>query len=147
MVKLSPRLRARLARVPDIAREAAAEALEIEAQRVVDAMKAACPVDSGDLKASIGWTWGDPPPGSLVIREIRSGKGKGDQYATLSVKIYAGSKKAFYARFVEFGTATGSPAQPFFFPVWRDPATGKAKIRRRVAVAVRRRIREEFKNG
>ena len=142
MAELSPRLRARLAKIPDIAREAAAAAMEEGAQEIVDAMKMAAPVDSGDLRDSIGWTWGEVPAGSFVIDEIRSGKNKGDQYATLRIKIYAGSRDAFYARFQEFGTRS-QPAQPFFFSTWRRE---KAKFRRKIRAAIRKRIKEAF-NG
>lgn len=146
MVQLSPRLQASLAKVPDIAREAAAAEMEKCAQDIVDAMKAAVAVKSGALRASIGWTWGEVPAGSFVIADIRSGKNKGDQYATLRIKIYAGSRNAFYARFVEFGTKTGSPAQPFFFAAYKQFG-GKTEFRRRVRNAVKARIKQEFRNG
>lgn len=146
MVQLSPRLRARLERVPDVARDAAAAEMEKCAQEIVDAMKAAVPVDSGTLRASIGWTWGDVPAGTFVIADIRSGKNKGDQYATLRIKIYAGNREAFYARFVEFGTKTGAPAQPFFFSSYKQFG-GKAELRKRIRNAVKARIKQEFGNG
>ena len=142
MAELSPRLRARLAKIPDIAREAAAAAMEEGAQEIVDAMKMAAPIDSGDLRDSIGWTWGEVPAGSFMIDEIRSGKNKGDQYATLRIKIYAGNKDAFYARFQEFGTRS-QPAQPFFYPTWKRE---RAKFRRRIRDRIRKRIKEAL-NG
>ena len=145
MAELSPRLRARLAKIPDIAREAAAAAMEEGAQEIVAEMKLLVPVDSGDLRDSINWTWGDIPAGSFVIDEIRSGKNAGDQYATLRIKIYAGNKEAFYARFIEFGTKTGVRAQPFFFAAYKKWG-GKAKFRARVRAAIRKRIKEAF-NG
>ena len=145
MAELSPRLRARLAKIPDIAREAAAAAMEEGAQEIVDAMKMAAPIESGDLRASIGWTWGDIPAGSFMIDEIRSGKNAGQQYATLRIKIYAGSREAFYARFIEFGTKTGVRAQPFFFAAYKKWG-GKAKFRRRIRDRIRKRIKEAF-NG
>lgn len=144
MVQLSPRLQARLAKVPEVARAAAQKAMEEAAQEIVDAMRAAVPVDSGALRDSIGWTWGDVPAGSFTITEIRSGKNKGDQYATLRIKIYAGDKKAFYARFVEFGTKTGMVAQPFFFPTWKAK---KGDFKRSVREAVRAAVRKEFGDG
>ena len=145
MAELSPRLRARLAKIPDIAREAAASAMEECAAEIVAEMKTLAPVDSGDLRDSIGWTWGDIPAGSFMIDEIRSGKNAGDQYATLRIKIYAGNKDAFYARFIEFGTKTGVKAQPFFFAAYKKWG-GKAKFRARVRAAIRKRIKEAF-NG
>ena len=143
MAELSPRLRARLAKIPDIAREAAAAAMEEGAQEIVDAMKMAAPIESGDLRASIGWTWGEVPAGSFMVDEIRSGKNKGDQYATLRIKIYAGNKDAFYARFQEFGTRS-QPAQPFFFSTWKRE---RAEFRRKIRAAIRKRIKEAFNNG
>ena len=138
MAELSPRLRARLAKIPDIAREAAAAAMEEGAQEIVDAMKMAAPIERGDLRDSIGWTWGEVPAGSFMIDEIRSGKNKGDQYATLRIKIYAGNKDAFYARFQEFGTRS-HPARPFFFSTWSKE---RAKFRRRIRDRIRKRIKE-----
>lgn len=142
MAELSPRLRARLAKIPDVVREAAAAAMEEGAQEIVDAMKMAAPIQSGDLRDSIGWTWGEVPAGSFMIDEIRSGKNKGDQYATLRIKIYAGNRDAFYARFIEHGTRQ-MPAQPFFFSTWKDE---RAKFRRKIRAAIRKRIKEAF-NG
>ena len=119
--------------------------MEEGAQEIVDAMKMAVPIESGELRDSIGWTWGEVPAGSFMIDEIRSGKNKGDQYATLRIKIYAGNKDAFYARFIEFGTRTGVRAQPFFFAAYKKWG-GKAKFRARVRAAIRKRIKEAF-NG
>ena len=116
--------------------------MEEGAQEIVDAMKKAAPLQTGDLRDSIGWTWGEVPAGSFMIDEIRSGKNKGDQYATMRIKIYAGNREAFYARFQEFGTRS-QPAQPFFFPTWKRE---RAKFRRRIRERVRKRIKEAF-NG
>ena len=118
--------------------------MEAGAQEIVDEMKRLVPIDSGDLRDSIGWTWGDVPAGSFVVDEIRSGKNKGDQFATLRIKIYAGSRDAFYARFVEFGTRTGSPAQPFFYVTWSKE---KAKFRRRIRASVKQAVKEAWTNG
>lgn len=141
MAQLSPRLQARLARVPEIARAAAQKAMEEGAEEIVDWMKAAVPVDSGKLRASINWTWGDVPAGSFTIADIRSGPNAGEQYATLRIKIYVG---AFYGRFVEFGTKNGMPAQPFFYPIWRK---NRARFRARIRASVRQAIREAYANG
>ena len=142
MAQLSPRIVAKIKQIPDVAVDAARLAMEEGAQEIVDAMKMAAPFLSGDLRDSIGWTWGEVPAGSFVIDEIRSGKNKGDQYATLRIKIYAGNREAFYARFQEFGTRS-QPAQPFFFVTYKRL---KAKFRRRIRERVRKRIKEAF-NG
>lgn len=143
MADLNPKIAAKLKRIPDVAVEAARIAMEEGAQEIVDAMKAAAPFKSGDLRNSIGWTWGELPPGTFMIDEIRSGRNRGDQYATLRLKIYAGSKTAFYARFQEFGIIN-RPAHPFFFPTWKRM---KAKFRRKIAAAVRAAIKREFGNA
>ena len=83
MAQLSPRLQARLAKVPDIARAAAAKAMEEGAAEIVAEMKRLAPVESGKLRGSINWTWGDVPAGSFTIADIRSGKNAGEQYATI----------------------------------------------------------------
>lgn len=152
MAQLSPRLQARLAKVPDIARDAAAKAMEEGAELIVQEMKKAAPVlkdttnkrrRPGALRDSINWTWGDVPAGSFTIADIRSGKNAGEQYATLRIKIYAGSREAFYARWQEFGTKE-QPAQPFFFPIWK---AHRAKFRGRIRKAVKAAIKEAYANG
>ena len=143
MAQLSPRIVAKLKQIPDVAVDAARQAMEEVAQEIVEAMRAAAPKGkTGRLRDSIGWTWGDLPPGTFMIDEIRSGRNQGDQYATLRIKIYAGAGEGFYARFQEFGTRS-QPAQPFFFSTWSKE---KAKFRRRIRERVRKRIKEAF-NG
>ena len=143
MAQLNPRIVAKLKQIPDVAVDAARQAMEEVAQEIVEAMRAAAPKGkTGRLRDSIGWTWGDLPPGTFMIDEIRSGRNQGDQYATLRIKIYAGAGEGFYARFQEFGTRS-QPAQPFFFSTWSKE---KAKFRRRIRERVRKRIKEAF-NG
>lgn len=143
MAQLSPRLQARLAKVPDIARAAAAKAMEEGAAEIVAEMKRIVPVASGALRDSIGYTWGEVPAGTFVIADIRSGKNKGDQYATLRIKIYAGSREAFYGRFVEHGTRD-RPAHPFFFPAWKKM---RPEFDKRIRAAVKQAIKEAWANG
>lgn len=143
MSQLSPKFMERLKQIPDVAVDAARQAMEEGAQEIVDAMRAAAPFKSGDLRSSIGWTWGDLPPGTFMIDEIRSGKNQGEQYATLRLKIYAGSSDAFYARFHEFGTVK-MPAHPFFFPTWKAK---KAAFHKKIRERVRAAIKEAWANG
>lgn len=166
MAQLNPRILAKLKRIPDVAVNAARQAMEEGAQEIVDEMRRLVPIRSGDLRDSIGWTWGEVPPGTFMIDEIRSGKNQGDQYATMRIRIYAGSEDAFYARFIEFGTQPhalalnasvkrglrqdqggrhpGGPAHPFFFPAWKAK---KAEFRKRIRERVRTAIREAWRNG
>lgn len=144
MAQLSPRIVAKLKRIPDVAVDAAKRAMEEGAQEIVEAMRAAAPKGAtGNLRDSIGWTWGDVPPGAFVIDEIRSGRNQGEQYATMRLKIYAGSRDAFYARFHEFGTVK-MPAHPFFFPTWKAK---KEAFRKQIRARVRAAIKEAWANG
>lgn len=166
MAQLNPRIVAKLKQIPEVAVDAARFAMEEGAQEIVEEMRRLVSVQSGELRDSIGWTWGDLPPGTFMIDEIRSGKNKGEQYATLRIKIYAGSEDAFYARFIEFGTQAhslaqnasvlrghrqdqggshpGTSAQPFFFPAWKAK---KPEFRKLIKNRVRTAIREAWRNG
>lgn len=115
MVKGVTELKKALAFMPKNVENATRKAMEKSASELVEMMKRLVPVDDGDLRNSIGWTWGDVPAGSAVI--LKSGGGK--EYAAMQIKVFAGNDKVFYARFVEFGTKSGKPAHPFFFPSWR----------------------------
>lgn len=117
--------------------------MEEGAAEIVAEMKRLAPVESGKLRDSINWTWGDVPAGSFTIADIRSGKNAGEQYATLRIKIYAGSREAYYARWQEFGTKN-HPAQPFFFVSWKAQ---RAKFRKRIRDAVKTAIKEAYANG
>lgn len=166
MAQLNPKIVAKLQKIPDVAVEAARRAMEEGATKIVAQMKAATPARTGELRNSIGWTWGELPPGTFMIDEIRTGRNQGEQFATLRLKIYAGSKEAFYARFVEFGTRAhsvarnasvdrskrqdqggmhpGTAAQPFFYPTWRKM---RAEWRREIRNAVRAAIRDAWRRG
>lgn len=146
-----PRLLRKLKVLPDAARAEIRIAMGREADAVVAMMKRLAPVDSGALQKSIGWGWGNNiPKGAMALATV----GKGD----LSITIYAGSRDkslgaddAYYARFVEFGTAAhiaggkfagaeipAIPAQPFFYPSWRA-------ARKSVRAALRKASRDAAK--
>lgn len=105
-------------------------AMEKGAQELVDMMKRLVPVDHGDLRDSIGWTWGEAPKGSFTILKGSAG----GAYAGLRIVVYAGNSKAFYARFQEFGTQA-QPAQPYFFPSYRS-------LRRRIKSRITREMKK-----
>lgn len=107
------------------------DAMEKGASEIVAMMKSLVPVDKGDLKRSIGWTWGDAPKGSISMGTVNGSSGNA------KITIYAGDDKAFYARWVEFGTRKAT-AQPFFYVAWR---TNKKRFRRRVSTAVGKAVR------
>lgn len=111
------RLLRKMALIPPRVEKAAAQALEKSAEEMVQMMRRHVGKKSGTLAASIGWTWGEAPAGSMVI-----GQFKGHAKASMAITIYAGGKvgddDAFYGRFQEFGTRHMA-ANPFFYPAYR----------------------------
>lgn len=119
------------------------KAMEKSADELVAMMKRLAPVlkdtdprrRPGDLRDSIGWTWGEAPKGSFTIMKSSGGR----EYAGLKITIYAGNKDAFYARWVEFGTQK-MPAQEFFFPSYRAM---RKRIKSRITREMKKAIRSE----
>lgn len=120
------RLRKKLAAIPAVAKAHIRKEIERMATEIVTMMKNLVPVDDGVLRDSIGWTWGKTPKGSITIAAV------GAAGSDLTITIYAGNAEAYYARWVEFGTARhnngglfagtqhpGTTAQPFFYVSWR----------------------------
>ena len=135
MVKGLPELRRKFTQtIPEEVRKSATDALERGAQEIVDLARSLVPVDKGDLRESIGWTWGDAPSGSLTLGTVG-----GQEYGTLQITIYAGNDEAFYARWLEFGTSK-MRAHPYFFPAYRT-------LRRRVRGRITRSISGAIKRG
>lgn len=150
MVKGIQQLQSKLAAIPPRVERLARAAMEKGADELVSMMKRLVPVDSGDLRDSIGWTWGEAPKGSFAIAQSEPDS------RGLKITVYAGNAKAYYAAWVEFGTAPhnvaqgggnksfsggsvghpGARAEPFFFPSYRA-------LRKRI----QSRIKREMKKG
>jgi HK97 gp10 family phage protein len=143
------RLKRKLGQFPTVVREEIAKAMEQSANEIVSLAKSLAPVDDGDLQMSISWTWGDAPKGSMVLGQVKSsGKGAGN----MQITVFAGGGDAFYARFIEFGTAPhvnggrfagsqhpGTSAQPFFYPAYRATRKrAKSRVTRAVNKAAKR---------
>lgn len=139
------RLNKKLKKLPAAAEKAVKAAMEQGADEIVAMMKSLVAVDSGDLRDSIGWTWGDRPKYSQALASVKSSDGK------LSLTIFAGNSKVRYAHLVEFATAAhinggrfagtkhpGTAAQPFFFVSWRA-------LRRRTKSRITRAITKSAK--
>lgn len=145
----------KLKRLPDAARAEIKAAMEAAADDVVRLARSLVPVEDGDLQKSIGWTWGAPPRGALTLGKVAAAALGKD----LTITVYAGDDKAFWARWVEFGTAPhnvakgggnksfrghgvqhpGARAQPFFFPAYRASRNGaKSRIRKAVRSAAKK---------
>ena len=115
------KLQKKLNAMPQIAKDEIKRALEQSANEIVDMMRNLVPVDSGALRDSIGWTYGEAPRGAMTIGSVRASELTGD----LTITVYAGTRDkklgeadAYYARWVEFGTQK-MQAQPFFYPAYR----------------------------
>lgn len=96
--------------MPKVAKDEIKVALAKGADEIVLMARALAPKDSGDLARSIAWTWGEAPKGAMVLARGEVGE--------LTLTIFAGSDKAYYARWIEFGTQK-MQAQPFFFVSYR----------------------------
>lgn len=125
-------LRKKLARIPALVAQRGRDAMEKSADEIVAMMKRLVPVDQGDLRDSIKWTWGDAPKGAAVIAQSEVTAGN------VRLTIYAGNAEAYYARWIEFGTSKMA-AQPFFFPSYRAL---RARTKRRIATATRKALKE-----
>lgn len=138
------RLQKKLERLPQAARTLIRAAMEKQAQIIVDMMKSLVAVDDGDLRDSIGWTWGKAPAGASIVASV-----KGSLGGNMTITIYAGNADAYYARWIEFGTQAhslarnasvkrgkrqdrgrrheGTDAQPFFYVSWRANKRGSIR--------------------
>jgi HK97 gp10 family phage protein len=129
------RLQARLMAIPQQVRDGIKPAMETSAGEIVAAAKELAPEKTGHLRESIGWTWGDPPSGSVTLAKSSSLDG-------LTITIYAGggADDVFYARWVEFGT-TKAHAHAFFFPAFR---LYKKRAANRIKRAIRTSVRKNW---
>jgi HK97 gp10 family phage protein len=152
------RFQKRMRAIPQAVKDAVRPAMEKSAAEIVATAKALCPVDEGDLRNSIGWTWGAAPQGSIVLASSTAGE--------MTITIYAGNDEAFWARWVEFGTQaavaggrvsgrgdktrtslrthSGTAAQPFFYPAFR---LNKKRASGRIKRAVRKAVKDNWGRG
>ena len=130
--------------IPARVQAAARDAMERGAEEIVAMMRRLVPVDQGDLRDSIGWTWGEAPAGSMIIGTVGN-----RSYKTMRITIFAGNEKTIVtnargiefqnARLQEFGTKEMT-ANPFFFVAWR---TLKKRVRNRISRNLRAAIKAE----
>jgi HK97 gp10 family phage protein len=149
-------------------------AMEAGADEVVTLAKSLAPLgkatgrdssnNPGRLRDSIGWVWGGSvPKGSIKLGSVSSGSGR--RPGDLVITIFAGDDKAFYARWVEFGTRPhtikakdaptltraginfgtsvshpgASTSNAFFYPAYRAL---RKKIKARISRAVNKSARD-----
>lgn len=165
-MKNRERLLRKLKALPPAVRKHMREAIVAGAEQVVAAQKRLAPRKTGALAASIDYSMGSYTPANPNVRGVTSGGGAGDP--DLTAVVHAGDAKAFYAAFVEFGTAPhsvakgggtkvgklkaklgrgvphpGATAQPFFYPAWR---ANKKSVKARISRAMRKGIKEATGN-
>ncbi len=128
---LSEKLKA----LPEAVKTEIRAALATSAQEIVALAKRLVPVGTGALRDSIGWTFGKAPEGSMVLAEANFGD--------LSVTVFAGNHKAFYARWVEFGTVK-MKAEPYFFVSYR---TVRKRAKSRISRATTKAAKKVAANG
>lgn len=144
-------LNSKLAKLPAAAENRIKEAMSAGADEIVAMMKSLVAVDDGTLRDSIGWTFGEAPKGAIKIGSVKSRNGK------LAITIYAGNSEAYYARWVEFGTAAhvnggmfagthnpGTKAQSFFYVSYR---ANRRRVKSRITRAITKSAKEVAAGG
>lgn len=140
------RLKRKLQQFPEIVKAEIRLAMEQGADEIVAMMKSLVAVDSGELRDSIGWTWGDRPKYSQSIGAVKTADGN------MVITIFAGNTRVRYAHLVEFGTSPhingglyegsqhpGTRAQPFFFVSFRAlRKRAKGRVTRAINKAAKR---------
>lgn len=153
-VQGAEQLKRKMRQMPERARLEIAKAMEQSADEMVRLAKSLAPYKHGDLQQSIGWNWGGAPAGSMTLGTVRAeGRGAGN----LAITIYAGDDRAFYARWIEFGTSPhvqggifagtqhpGTPARPFFYPAYRAL---RKRMKSRTSRAIRNAARAVAASG
>lgn len=125
------KLNRRLYKLPIEAEKHIRVAMEKGAQEIVDLAKSLAPLgkstgvkssnNPGALRDSIGWVWGSKAPkGSVSLGQVKGAGGVGRN--DLTITIYAGNDKVFYARWVEFGT------KPHGIDAKNAPTMGRAGV-------------------
>lgn len=145
------RLNRKLAALPAVVKKRIREAMEQGAAEIVAMAKSFCPTDSGALRDSIDWTWGKAPKGAMTIATVASAGNE------LTITVFAGNADAYYARFVEFGTAAHTAggkfegatipavgAQPFFYVSYR---ANRKRVKSRITRAINKAAKEVAAGG
>ncbi|MUZ65332.1 HK97-gp10 family putative phage morphogenesis protein [Agrobacterium vitis] len=142
------RLKRRIRSMPSATKTEIRAALDDGSSEMVDLAKSFVPEKTGALARSIDKTWGEYKPENANVRGVSSGGGGHE----LSVVIHAGDAEAYYASWVEFGTAPhtnggkfkgtmnpGAKANPYFFPAYR---LLKKRMKSKLSRAMRRAIKK-----
>jgi len=128
--------------IPMRVRRAARAAMESAASDIVAEMRRRAPKSTGALAASIGWTWGAAPAGSISIGSVG-----GTSYKRMRITIFAGNSDTMVenqsgfqfqnAVLQEFGTMD-MPPSPYFYVTWREKRRSvRSRITRQINNAIR----------
>lgn len=128
------KLRRKLEALVSVGRDEIKRAMETSADEIVALAKNLVPVDKGDLKDSIGWTWGKVPKGAMTLGTVQAN----EVDSGFTITIFAGNSEAYYSRWVEFGTQKMA-AQPYFYPSYRAlRRRSKSRVTRAVTKAIKK---------
>ncbi|MPR62760.1 HK97 gp10 family phage protein [Ochrobactrum intermedium] len=128
------KLQKKLNAMPQIAKDEIKKALEQSADEIVELAKSLVPEDTGELRESIGWTYGKVPRGAMTLGKVFASKLATD----LTITIYAGNSEAYYARWVEFGTQKMA-ARPYFYVSYRaNKKKAQSRVRRSITRAAKK---------
>lgn len=116
-------------------RQAMAEAVSDGAEQVADLQRQLVPVDSGDLRDSIGTF---QTLDGMKAYVIAGDTGNDADVAAITRGRSAKARKAFYGVLVEYGTRN-RPATPFFWSAWRAMVP---QLRRKFSRAFARAFRK-----
>ncbi len=139
-IKGADRLARKFAALPKAYQQTIDKTLEKAAAEMARAARALVPEKTGTLKDSIEHSTGPASDGvgraAFVMAGVESSR---DAFGRFTNPDPEGGDRAFYARFVEFGTKDGSPARPFFWPAFR---LMRRLIKKRIKAASRRATRK-----
>lgn len=125
------RLIAKLNKLPAAIKAEIRKPMEKGANDITAMQRQFAPVDTGALRDSINWVYGEAPKGAITAGRKTDNSGPIND---LKITIFAGNEDAYYARWVEFGTRSGIPAQPFFYSAFRFMRKRTAALIKRAAV-------------
>jgi ABC-type sugar transport system substrate-binding protein len=136
------RFQAKMALIPKAVITEVRKAMEEGAEEIVGYMKRLVPRDDGLLAASIGWTWGAAPAGSVAITSVG---GPGGAIGTIT--IFAGDAttvvtnsrgKAFQNALIQEHGTKERAANPFFYPAYRAL---RSRVRSRITRSFKKAVR------
>lgn len=139
-IKGADRLARKFAALPRAYQVTIDKTLEKAAAEMARAARALVPERTGVLKESIEHSTGPASDGVGRAAFVMAGaETVRDAFGRFTNPDPEGGARAFYARFVEFGTSDGRPARPFFWPAFR---LMRRLLKKRLKAASRRATRK-----